>query len=79
MFALSNIEKIINSELASKIQYSLIKNNELTIEIYDNDLIEVIQFLKSNEKGFPGDVLIVPSCSTPSLPKGFIRFSKASS
>ena len=47
---LKDLEKIINSELASKIQNSFIKNNELTIEINDNDLLETIQFLKSNEK-----------------------------
>ena len=47
---LLKLEKLINSELASKIQNSLIKNHELMIEINDNDLIEVIQFLKSNEK-----------------------------
>jgi len=50
MKALKDIEKLINSELATKIQNSFIKNRELTIEINENDLIEVIQFLKSNEK-----------------------------
>ena len=50
MKSLIDIEKLINSELAIKIQNSFIKNIELTIEINENDLIEVIQFLKSNEK-----------------------------
>ena len=50
MKALNNIEKLINSELAAKIQNSFIKNSELTIEINENDLIDVVQFLKSNEK-----------------------------
>ena len=50
MKILRDIEKLINSELATKIQNSFIKNSELTIEINENDLIEVIQFLKSNEK-----------------------------
>ena len=50
MRSLLDIEKLINSELATKIQNSFIKNSELTIEINENDLIEVIQFLKSNEK-----------------------------
>ena len=49
MKSLIDIEKLINSELAIKIQNSFIKNSELTIEINENDLIEVIQFLKSNE------------------------------
>ena len=50
MKVLKDIEKLINSELATKIQNSFVKNNELTIEINENVLIEVIQFLKSNEK-----------------------------
>ena len=50
MKSLKDIEKLINSELATKIQNSFIKNSELTIEIDENNLIEVIQFLKSNER-----------------------------
>ena len=46
---LESLEKFINSELSSKIQNSLINFEELLIEIYENDLIDVIQFLKSNE------------------------------
>ena len=47
---LNKIEKIINSELSSKILNSVIENNELMIESGDKNLIEVVQFLKSNEK-----------------------------
>ena len=47
---LKKIEKIINSELASKVQNSVIINEELTLEIDINDLIEVVQFLKSSDK-----------------------------
>ena len=47
---LKELEKIINAELSSKISSSLIENEELMIEINVNDLIEVVQFLKSNEK-----------------------------
>ena len=47
---LKKIEKIINSELASKVQHSVIVNEELKVEINVNDLIEVVQFLKSNNK-----------------------------
>ena len=46
---LESLEKFINSELSSKIQNSLINFEELLIEINENDLIDVIQFLKSNE------------------------------
>ena len=47
---LRKLEKLINSELSSKVENSLIENKELLIEIKENDLVEVIQFLKSNEK-----------------------------
>ena len=46
---LQNLEKLINSELASKIQSSKIDNQELLIEVGESDLINVIQFLKSND------------------------------
>ena len=46
---LNKFEKHINSELTSKVQNSIIENGELLIEIDDKDLIEVVQFLKSNE------------------------------
>jgi len=46
---LQNLEKLINSELSSKIINSAIINQELSIETSDNNLIEVVQFLKSNE------------------------------
>ena len=46
---LQTIEKLINSELSSKIKNSLINHDELLIEIDEKDLIDVIQFLKSNE------------------------------
>ena len=46
---LQTIEKAINSELSSKIQNSIIEHDELLIEIDDKDLIDVVQFIKSNE------------------------------
>ena len=46
---LQNLEKLINSELSSKIQNSSINNQELLIETSENDLVEVVQFLKLNE------------------------------
>ena len=47
---LEKLEKFINSELSSKVKNSLIKNEELLIEISPEDLIDVVQFLKSSEK-----------------------------
>ena len=50
MTSLAEIEKIINSDLSTKIQNSFIENDELMIEINENELVEVIQFLKTNDK-----------------------------
>ena len=50
MTSLVEIEKIINSDLSTKIQNSFIENDELMIEINENELIDVIQFLKTNDK-----------------------------
>ena len=47
---LQTLEMTINSELSSKIKNSILENDELLIEINFQDLIEVVQFLKSNEK-----------------------------
>ena len=46
---LQKLEKLINSELSSKIKNSLIENEELLIEINENDVLDVVQFLKSDE------------------------------
>ena len=45
---LQKLEKSVNSELASKIQKSIIDYGELLLEVDENDLVECIQFLKSN-------------------------------
>ena len=47
---LKNLEKLINSELSSKVLSSSIMHSELSIEIREDNLVEIIQFLKSNEK-----------------------------
>ena len=41
---LQNLEKLINSELSSKILNSVINNEELLIEIRDNDLVMLFNF-----------------------------------
>ena len=46
---LQKLEKLVNSELASKISSSIIEHNELLIEINEIDLVEILQFLKSND------------------------------
>ena len=47
---LKNLEKLINSELSSKVKSSKIENNELLIETEEAELLDVVQFLKSHEK-----------------------------
>ena len=46
---LKKIEKLINSELSSKVKSSSINNDELLIEVDEKDITDVVQFLKSNE------------------------------
>ena len=48
MKELESLEKIINSELTSKIISSKIKHNQILITIEDNNLIDVLLFLKTN-------------------------------
>jgi NADH:ubiquinone oxidoreductase 27 kD subunit len=45
---LENIEKIINSELTTKIKNSEIKHDQIYLSIDDKDLIDVVLFLKTN-------------------------------
>jgi NADH-quinone oxidoreductase subunit C len=47
---LKDAEQLINSELTSKIKKTLITFDELLIETTDEDLIDVIHFLKSHDK-----------------------------
>jgi len=47
---IKELEKIVNSELAGKIKKSTIDFNEFLIEINVDDLVDIIQFLKSNNK-----------------------------
>jgi len=48
--SLKDLEKLINSELSSKIKSSIIENNELLVETEEAELLDVVQFLKSHEK-----------------------------
>ena len=48
MNSLIDLEKIINSELSTKIKSSKIKHNQIYLNIANEDLIDVILFLKTN-------------------------------
>ena len=45
---LVDLEKVINSELNTKINSTFIKHNELRLNIDPDDIVEVILFLKNN-------------------------------
>ena len=49
MKTLIDLEKKINSELASKINSTLIKHNQIYVEIDKDDLIDVTLFVKTNK------------------------------
>ena len=49
MKSLIDLEKKINSELATKINDSKVINGQLYLSIDNDDLLEVILFLKTNE------------------------------
>ncbi len=49
MNSLSDLEKKINSELTTKINYSKILHNQLYLNIDNEDLLDVILFLKTNK------------------------------
>ena len=68
---LQKLEKLINSELSSKIQKSLIENDELLIEINQSDLIEVVQFLKSNENFLFKQLIDIAGVDYPENDKRF--------
>ena len=46
---LIDLEKKINSELGTKINNSLIRHNQIYVEIDKEDLIDVTQFIKTNK------------------------------
>ena len=47
---LKSLEKIINSELTTKIKSSFIKFNQIYLNINHDDLLECVTFLRSNSK-----------------------------
>ena len=50
MIKLTDLEKIINSELTTKIKKSEIRHQQLYLNIDTKDLIDVTLFIKNNEK-----------------------------
>ena len=50
MINLENLEKAINSSLATGVKSSKIRFNQLTIEVEIGDINKTILFLKTNKK-----------------------------
>ena len=50
MLTLQDLEKKINSELTTKIKRSKISHSQIYINIDSEDIVDVILFLKNNEK-----------------------------
>jgi len=50
MKTIENVEKIINSELTTKIINSYIKHNQIYLSINENNILDVLLFLKSNSE-----------------------------
>ena len=68
---LKSLEKAINSELTSKIINSRIDHNQIYIEIQDNDLTEVILFLKTNSKTKFRQLIDITAVDYPSRDRRF--------
>ena len=68
---LKSLEKAINSELTSKIINSRINHNQIYIEIQDNDLTEVILFLKTNSTTKFRQLIDITAVDYPSIDRRF--------
>ena len=70
---LQKLEKLVNSELTSKVQRSIIENNEFLIEVNEVDLIDVIQFLKSNDFCKFRQLIDIAGVDYPENEKRFVK------
>ena len=71
MINLETTEKFINSELTTKINNSFIKHNELKLFTDGNDLVEVILFLKNNQKTKFRQLIDITAVDYPEKEKRF--------
>ena len=68
---LPDLEKIINSELTTKINNSKIEHNQLDISIDQYDLLDVITFLKTNKNTKFRQLIDITAVDYPENPKRF--------
>ena len=71
---IQQLEKLVNSELTSKVKESLIEFNELLIETNLENLIEVIQFLKANDNCKFKQLIDIAGVDYPKMKIDFIWF-----
>ena len=71
MQLLKNLEKIINSELTTKIKSSSINHNELKLVIDSEDLINVIIFIKNNPQTKFRQLIDITAVDYPEKQKRF--------
>ena len=69
---IKNIEKIINSELASKIINSSIKHNQIYICIDNSNLKDVLLFLKTNSLTKFRQLIEITAVDYPEKEKGLV-------
>ena len=68
---LPDLEKIINSELTTKINNSKIEHNQLDISIDQEDLLDVITFLKTNKNTKFRQLIDITAVDYPESAKRF--------
>ncbi len=68
---LESLEKAINSELTSKILSSIIKHDQINIRIQDNNLIEVMIFLKTHSSTKFRQLIDITAVDYPEKDKRF--------
>tara|TARA_Y100001935_G_scaffold238596_1_gene225362 strand:- start:2122 stop:2715 length:594 start_codon:yes stop_codon:yes gene_type:complete len=71
MFSLHDLEKKINSELATKINTSKINHSQIFINIDSEDLVDVILFLKNNENTKFRQLIDITAVDYPQKDKRF--------
>ncbi len=71
MKTLIDLEKKINSELASKINTTLIKHNQIFVEIDKEDLMDVALFVKTNKDLKFRQLIDITVVDYPEQPKRF--------
>ena len=71
MELLQKLEKKINSELNTKINSSKIKNDQIYLNIDNNDVIDVILFLKNNENTNFKQLIDITAVDYPTNEKRF--------